>query len=107
MYASIKVDKLAALLEVSVDDLKASFKAFEKGYTVKEWRGGASALDGESTYCGDMRIVLEGDVVRAEEVKRAKSAKEFLSRVNKKLETSLEDLASAKPLLVKTSAIVG
>jgi len=107
MYASIKVDKLASLLEVSVDDLKASFKAFEEGYTVKEWRGGASALDGESTYCGDMRIVLEGDVVRAEELKRAKSAKEFLERVNNKLEMSLEDLASAKPLLVKTSAIVG
>ena len=67
----------------------------------------AQDLDGESTYCGDMRIVLEGDVVRAEELKRAKSAKEFLERVNNKLEMSLEDLASAKPLLVKTSAIVG
>ncbi|MDA9599517.1 eukaryotic translation initiation factor 3 subunit L, partial [bacterium] len=107
MYTSIKLDKLAALVETPVESLKASLKAFVQGYTVKEWTGGASALDGEEVYCGDMSVILDGDVVRVEETKKAKSAREFFARTNQKLAASLEDLAQAKPLLIKPSAIVG
>ena len=105
MYASIKLDVLSTLMEVSTDNLKVGLQAFEQGYSVKEWRGGASALDGEDVYCGDMRISLEGDVIRVEQLKKAKSAREFLQRTNEKLETALEDLAGAKPLIFKKSAL--
>ena len=74
---------------------------------MKEWTGGASALDGEEVYCGDMSVILDGDVVRVEETKKAKSAREFFARTNQKLAASLEDLAQAKPLLIKPSAIAG
>lgn len=107
MYTSIKLDKLAALVETPVESLKASLKAFVQGYTLKEWTGGASALDGEEVYCGDMSVILDGDVVRVEETKKAKSAREFFASTNQKLAASLEDLAQAKPLLIKPSAIVG
>ena len=105
IYASIKLSALAALAEVSAESLTANLQAFERGYTVKEWHGGASALDGEEVYCGDMHIALEGDSVKVEHVKKSKSAREFLQRTNEKLRMSLEDLASAKPFILKKSQI--
>jgi translation initiation factor 3 subunit L len=108
MYTSIKLDKLAALVATTPESLKASLNAFVQGYTVKEWRTGcASALGGEDVYCGDLNVIIDGDVVRVEEMKRAKSAREFLARTNQKLSASLEDLAQAKPLHIKPSALVG
>jgi len=106
MYASIQVDKLAALMDVSVDSVKASLTAFNSAYTLKEWNGGASALDGDDTYCGDVKVTIEGDLVRVDEEKRVKSVKEVLARANANLKMGLEDLASARPLVIKASSIM-
>jgi len=106
MYATIKVAKLAALMEVSESDLLASLTAFNQVNVVKQWNGGASALDGDDVYCGDLRATVEGNIIKVEEMKKRKSAKTFFEETNKKLGFLLEDLASAKPLIVKPSAIV-
>lgn len=44
--------------------------------------GGVSVLDGEEVYCGDMSVILDGDVVRVEEIKKVKSVREFFARTN-------------------------
>jgi DeoR/GlpR family transcriptional regulator of sugar metabolism len=106
MYATVKVAKLAAVMDVSESDLRASLTAFDKANTVKQWNGGASALDGDDVYCGDIRVTMEGDVIKVEEMKNRKSAKTFFEQTNKKLSMQLEELMAAKPLVVKPSAIV-
>ena len=67
---------------------------------------GASALDGDDVYCGDIRVTMEGDVIKVAEMKNRKSAKTFFEQTNKKLSMQLEELKAAKPLVVKPSAIV-
>lgn len=106
MYATVKVAKLAAVMDVSESDLRASLTAFDKANTVKQWNGGASALDGDDVYCGDIRVTMEGDVIKVAEMKNRKSAKTFFEQTNKKLSMQLEELMAAKPLVVKPSAIV-
>lgn len=106
-YSSIKLSKLAALMEVSESDLIENLRKFEELNTVKEWNGGSSALDGEDVYCGDIRVDVEGDVVKVVECNKRKTAKVFFEETNRKLALQLEELVTAKEMLIKPSAILG
>lgn len=63
LYTVISLTKLAGLMEVSEAALRQQLMAMKRKTTLKEWRGGASALDGEWVPTGDVGFYIDGDFV--------------------------------------------
>ncbi len=64
LYTTIPVAKLAALMDYEEGALRQLLLATKRKATVKEWRGGASALDGTWVATGDVDFYVDGDMVR-------------------------------------------
>jgi translation initiation factor 3 subunit L len=63
LYTTIPVAQLAALMDYEEGALRQVLLALKRKATVKEWRGGASALDGVWTSTGDVDFYIDGDMV--------------------------------------------
>jgi translation initiation factor 3 subunit L len=63
LYTTIPVAKLAALMDYEEGALRQVLLALKRKATVKEWRGGASALDGVWVPTGDVDFYIDGDMV--------------------------------------------
>lgn len=63
LYTVIPMAKLAGLMEVPEASLRQQLLAMKRKTTLKEWRGGASALDGEWVATGDVGFFIDGENV--------------------------------------------
>lgn len=63
LYTTIPLAKLAVLMEYDPAALRQALLALKRKATVKEWRGGASPLDGVWTATGDVDFYIDGDMV--------------------------------------------
>lgn len=63
LYTVIPLAKLAGLMEMSEAALRQQLLGMKRKTTLKEWRGGPSALDGEWVPTGDVGFFVDGDLV--------------------------------------------
>jgi translation initiation factor 3 subunit L len=101
LYTTISVGKLAGLMEVEVDVLKAQLTNMKAKSSLVEWKGGSSALDGSETSVSDVEFVVDGENVTVHDVKPVKKNGDFFLRHIAKQNELLEDLGPAKPLVYK------
>ena len=69
LYTVIPLPKLAALMEVDVSSLWQQLMAMKRKMTLKEWKGGASALEGQWTATGDVAFYIDGDLLHVVDAK--------------------------------------
>tara|TARA_B100000767_G_scaffold140369_1_gene132624 strand:- start:2655 stop:4166 length:1512 start_codon:yes stop_codon:yes gene_type:complete len=101
LYTTISVGKLAGLMEVEVDVLKAQLTNMKAKSSLVEWKGGSSALDGNETSVSDVEFVVDGENVTVHDVKPVKKNGDFFLRHIAKQNELMEDLGPAKPLVYK------
>ena len=101
LYTSIYVPKLADLMEISAEALREQLEVLRKKSVVKEWRGGASALDGVEVSVTDLEVTVTGDAIKTRDVVSAKRNGDYFLRHIAKQNVLMEDLAPARALVYK------
>ena len=101
LYTSISVPKLADLMEISPEALREQLEVLRKKSVVKEWRGGASALDGGEVSVTDLEVTVTGDAIKTRDVVSAKRNGDYFLRHIAKQNVLMEDLAPARALVYK------
>ena len=87
LYTTIPVAKLAALMDYEEGALRQLLLAMKRKATVKEWRGGESALDGVWAPMGDVDFYVEGDMIHVVDSKPARPyVAELVSLITKQQE---------------------
>ena len=87
LYTTIPVAKLAALMDFEEAALRQTLLAMKSKATVKEWRGGASARDGQWVPTGDVDFFVDGDMVH---VVDSKPQRQFVFELTTAIEKQRE-----------------
>ena len=105
LYTSASVPKLAALLDASVEDVRAALVQLSEAQTLINWPGTGPATDGVPTPCVDIAFDVSTDGTTGEEVVTVQPAATASGGAAANLETLLRNVAEVTAVVRDLAAM--